>query len=85
MFLSLTLAKLSAAGAPKTSERTEIPKADDIKPQSSSGIEDLFKDAPPIMPATSLEKPQKDVKNDIMSLFDKVLLYDYFRVYYFSS
>nr|GMD53245.1 probable ADP-ribosylation factor GTPase-activating protein AGD5 [Ipomoea batatas] len=65
-------AGFQSAGAPKTSERTEIPKADDIKPQSSSGIEDLFKDAPPIMPATSLEKPQKDVKNDIMSLFDKM-------------
>lgn len=64
-------AGFQSAGAPKTSERTEITKADDIKPQSSSGIEDLFKDAPPIMPATSLEKPQKDVKNDIMSLFDK--------------
>nr|GMD54881.1 probable ADP-ribosylation factor GTPase-activating protein AGD5 [Ipomoea batatas] len=65
-------AGFQSAGAPKTSERTEITKADDIKPQSSSGIEDLFKDAPPIMPATSLEKPQKDVKNDIMSLFDKM-------------
>lgn len=64
-------AGFQSAGASKTSEKTEITKADDTKPQSSSGIEDLFKDAPPIMPASSLEKPQKDVKNDIMSLFDK--------------
>lgn len=40
--------------------------------QSSSQIEDLFKDLPSVMPVPVSEKPKKDVKNDIMSLFEKV-------------
>lgn len=54
-------------------EKTGVSKSDDQKPQSAaaSGIEDLFKDLPSIVPSASSEKPQKDVKNDIMSLFDK--------------
>eukprot|EP00258_Populus_trichocarpa_P028158 XP_024444177.1 probable ADP-ribosylation factor GTPase-activating protein AGD5 isoform X1 [Populus trichocarpa] len=39
--------------------------------QSVSGIEDLFKDSPSLATPSVLEKPQKDVKNDIMSLFEK--------------
>ncbi|KAB1217201.1 putative ADP-ribosylation factor GTPase-activating protein AGD5 [Morella rubra] len=39
--------------------------------QSSSQIEDLFKDSPSVMPVPVSEKPKKDVKNDIMSLFEK--------------
>ncbi|GMP52832.1 hypothetical protein CsSME_00018510 [Camellia sinensis var. sinensis] len=46
-------------------------KPDDNKTQSTSGIEDLFKDTPSLAPSMVSEKPQKDVKNDIMSLFDK--------------
>ncbi|KAG6793880.1 hypothetical protein POTOM_003104 [Populus tomentosa] len=38
---------------------------------SVSGIEDLFKDSPSLATPSVLEKPQKDVKNDIMSLFEK--------------
>ncbi|CAN4102844.1 unnamed protein product [Withania somnifera] len=55
------------------SEKTGVTKSDDQKPQSAaaSGIEDIFKDLPSIEPSVSSEKPQKDVKNDIMSLFDK--------------
>ncbi|XP_059282590.1 ADP-ribosylation factor GTPase-activating protein AGD5-like [Lycium ferocissimum] len=56
-------------------EKTEVTKSDDQKSQSAaaSGIEDLFKDLPSIVPSASSEKPQvqKDAKNDIMSLFDK--------------
>lgn len=37
---------------------------------STSGIEDLFKDSP-VTTTSMSEKPQKDVKNDIMSLFEK--------------
>lgn len=54
-------------------EKTEVTKSDDQKTQSAaaSGFEDLFKDLPSIVPPASSEKPQKDAKNDIMSLFDK--------------
>lgn len=40
--------------------------------QPSSGIEDLFKDSTSVSPSLVPEKPVKDVKNDIMSLFEKV-------------
>ncbi|KAI3509883.1 hypothetical protein L1887_25407 [Cichorium endivia] len=44
----------------------------DNKTNPASGIEDLFKDAPTLsQPDTSAKAPQKDVKNDIMSLFEK--------------
>ncbi|KAI5662703.1 hypothetical protein M9H77_22026 [Catharanthus roseus] len=39
--------------------------------QSASSVEDLFKDSLSIASANASLKPQKDVKNDIMSLFDK--------------
>lgn len=39
--------------------------------QSKTGIEDLFKDLTLVTPPI-LEKPQKDMKNDIMNLFEKV-------------
>ncbi|KAK4342036.1 hypothetical protein RND71_037852 [Anisodus tanguticus] len=54
-------------------EKTGVTKFDDHKSQSAAapGIEDLFKDLPSIVPSASPEKLQKDVKNDIMSLFDK--------------
>ncbi|KAL3733692.1 hypothetical protein ACJRO7_023117 [Eucalyptus globulus] len=53
---------------------TETEKSNHSKPvesstQSTSVIEDLFKDVT-LVPSVS-EKPQKDVKNDIMSLFEK--------------
>ncbi|KAJ6728014.1 ADP-RIBOSYLATION FACTOR GTPASE-ACTIVATING PROTEIN AGD5 [Salix koriyanagi] len=46
-------------------------KAVENKTQSNSGIEDLFKDLPSLATPSVSEKPQKDVKNDIMSLFEK--------------
>ncbi|CAL9155941.1 unnamed protein product [Musa hybrid cultivar] len=39
--------------------------------QSISGIEDLFKDSPPLMVSSSSVKSQASIKNDIMSLFEK--------------
>ncbi|XP_061343590.1 ADP-ribosylation factor GTPase-activating protein AGD5-like isoform X2 [Gastrolobium bilobum] len=54
-----------------TAEKTSPPKAVGSTPQSASGIEDLFKDSPSMTPSLAPEKPQKDVKNDIMSLFEK--------------
>ncbi|XP_038686515.1 ADP-ribosylation factor GTPase-activating protein AGD5-like isoform X2 [Tripterygium wilfordii] len=39
--------------------------------QSTSAIEDLFKDTPLFTTTRVADKPQKDVKNDIMSLFEK--------------
>jgi len=57
-----------------TAEKTSPPKAaDNSTLPSATGIEDLFKDSPSMMPSLTPEKPQKDVKNDIMSLFEKVL------------
>ncbi|KAL2331482.1 hypothetical protein Fmac_019063 [Flemingia macrophylla] len=52
-------------------EKTTLRKAADSTPQSASGIEDLFKDSPSVTPCLAPEKPQKDLKNDIMSLFEK--------------
>ncbi|CAI9088588.1 OLC1v1022964C6 [Oldenlandia corymbosa var. corymbosa] len=59
--------------APETStaEPSAPTKPDDNKTPSATGIDDLFKDSPSILPTSTTEKPQKDVKNDIMSLFDK--------------
>ncbi|XP_072955347.1 ADP-ribosylation factor GTPase-activating protein AGD5 [Typha angustifolia] len=41
------------------------------KSESASSIEDLFKDSSSDIPPLHPEKSQKNVKNDIMSLFDK--------------
>ncbi|KAJ9562779.1 hypothetical protein OSB04_007939 [Centaurea solstitialis] len=51
--------------------QTDLPKAVDNKAKPASGLEDLFKDSPPLSQPNASEKPQKDVKNDIMSLFEK--------------
>ncbi|MQM03685.1 hypothetical protein Taro_036471 [Colocasia esculenta] len=51
-------------------DNTNTTKPDESKVQGVSGIEDLFKDSPSV-PAMGSEKAQKDVKNDIMSLFEK--------------
>ena len=69
-FVAITV---SAAAEVSTAEKTSPPKAADSTPVSASGIEDLFKDLSPVTPSLTPEKPQKDVKNDIMRLFEKVL------------
>ncbi|XP_024968061.1 probable ADP-ribosylation factor GTPase-activating protein AGD5 [Cynara cardunculus var. scolymus] len=50
---------------------TDLTKPVDNKAKPTSGIEDLFKDPPLFSQPNASEKPQKDVKNDIMSLFEK--------------
>ncbi|QCD86944.1 ADP-ribosylation factor GTPase-activating protein AGD5 isoform X1 [Vigna unguiculata] len=64
------------AGFQSATEALPAPKNDttksvDSRPQSTSGIEDLFKDTPSVTTSSTPENPQKDVKNDIMSLFEK--------------
>ncbi|XP_028807579.1 ADP-ribosylation factor GTPase-activating protein AGD5 isoform X1 [Neltuma alba] len=59
----------SAAEA-STTGKTGSTKAVESTPKSNSGIEDLFKDSPSVTPLVP-EKPPKDLKNDIMSLFEK--------------
>lgn len=63
---------VSAATEALSAEKTDTTKSVDGTPQSTSGIEDLFKDSPSVTPSLTPENPQKDVKNDIMSLFEKV-------------
>ncbi|CAN1775368.1 ADP-ribosylation factor GTPase-activating protein AGD5 [Linum perenne] len=55
-----------------TVEKADPPKAverNDARP--TTVIEDLFKDEPSTVSPAVSQKPQKDVKNDIMSLFEK--------------
>ena len=62
---------VSAAAEASTTEKTASTKAVESNPKANSGIEDLFKDLPSLTPSVPV-KPQKDMKNDIMSLFEKV-------------
>ncbi|KAL7186363.1 hypothetical protein ACSBR2_028163 [Camellia fascicularis] len=64
-------AGFQSAAEGSTADKTVSTKPDDNNTQPTSGIEDLFKDSPSLAPSTVSEKPIKDVKNDIMSLFDK--------------
>lgn len=63
-------AGFQSASEASTSEKTP-PKSVESTPQPASGIEDLFKDSPSVTPSLAADKPQKDAKNDIMSLFEK--------------
>ncbi|XP_071693101.1 ADP-ribosylation factor GTPase-activating protein AGD5-like isoform X2 [Rutidosis leptorrhynchoides] len=60
-----SVGETSATGA------TSPAKPVDSKPKSFSEIDELFKDPPPISQNNTSEKPQKDVKSDILSLFEK--------------
>ncbi|XP_009342444.1 ADP-ribosylation factor GTPase-activating protein AGD5 [Pyrus x bretschneideri] len=62
-------AGFQSAEKASTAEKTGPSNAAENNVKSSSGIEDLFKDAPSLTPVSG--KPQKDVKTDIMSLFEK--------------
>ncbi|XP_057460837.1 ADP-ribosylation factor GTPase-activating protein AGD5-like isoform X2 [Actinidia eriantha] len=64
-------AGFQSAADGSTADKTGSTKADDNKTRSTSGIEDLFKDSPSLAPSKVLEKPPKDTKTDIMSLFDR--------------
>lgn len=61
----------AAAAEGSAADKTGSTEPDAKKTHSSSGIEDLFQDSPSVVSTVS-EKPQKDAKTDIMSLFDKV-------------
>ncbi|KAI8551280.1 hypothetical protein RHMOL_Rhmol06G0173300 [Rhododendron molle] len=54
------------------------------KTHSSSGIEDLFQDSPYLVYAAS-EKPKKDAKTNIMSLYDKAQEKYLIRSYLFDN
>ncbi|WCJ32117.1 ARF-GAP domain 5 [Euphorbia peplus] len=62
----------AAAAAEETSKTDKAGPSKSVEDStiSTSGINDLFKDSPLTTPPLS-EKPQKDVKTDIMSLFEK--------------
>ncbi|KAE8702263.1 ADP-ribosylation factor GTPase-activating protein AGD5 isoform 2 [Hibiscus syriacus] len=51
--------------------KNDPPRAGENNGQFATGVENLFSDSPPITTNQVPEKPQKDVKNDIMSLFEK--------------
>ncbi|CAN6806916.1 unnamed protein product [Brassica oleracea] len=66
-------AGFQSAGSGQTAEKIVKAKLEEKKPDESSSppateIEDLFKDTPNF---TAQQAPQKDVKGDIMSLFEK--------------
>ncbi|KAL1206543.1 ADP-ribosylation factor GTPase-activating protein AGD5 [Cardamine amara subsp. amara] len=63
-------AGFQSAGSGQTTEKivTAKPVESSSPPAPATGIEDLFKDTPIL---TSQQAPQKDVKGDIMSLFEK--------------
>ncbi|KAL5198636.1 hypothetical protein ABZP36_002148 [Zizania latifolia] len=60
----------SAEPAP-SSEKKDSAKPAESKPLSTSGIEDLFKDSPAVTASSAPAVSQVNVKNDIMSLFEK--------------
>lgn len=64
-------AGFQSAAEMSTAEKTGPPNAVESTPLSAPGVEDLFKDSFSVTPSLTPVKPQKDVKNDIMSLFEK--------------
>ncbi|CAN6219248.1 unnamed protein product [Urochloa humidicola] len=54
-----------------SSEKKDSDKPAESKPQSTSGIEDLFKDSPAVSLSSTPAVSQVNAKNDIMSLFEK--------------
>ncbi|XP_038998182.1 ADP-ribosylation factor GTPase-activating protein AGD5-like isoform X3 [Hibiscus syriacus] len=64
-------AGFQSAGNTSATDKNDLPQAGEKNAQTATGIENLFDDSPPTTTNQVPEKPQKDVKNDIMSLFDK--------------
>lgn len=60
-----------AAGNAQKNSTAPTSKSVENKSQPASGIEDLFKDPPPISQPLAPQKSQENVKSDIMSLFEK--------------
>ncbi|KAL8171964.1 hypothetical protein V2J09_023768 [Rumex salicifolius] len=63
-------AGFQSADQASSSVKTDLTKTVDSGKQSTAGIEDLFSGSSLLEPAAPA-KPQKDVKSDIMSLFEK--------------
>ncbi|XXG71371.1 hypothetical protein AAC387_Pa07g0642 [Persea americana] len=75
-------AGFQSAEATNTDKKVSRTKPVESNTQSKTDIEDLFKDSPSAMqPAAASIKPQKDVKNDIMSLFEKSNMVSPFSVH----
>jgi stromal membrane-associated protein len=55
-----------------TADKDELSKIAESKTESKYNSEDLFKDSLSVTNSIS-EKPQKDVKNDIMNHFEQVV------------
>jgi stromal membrane-associated protein len=68
---SWDIQKFSAAQPVPSSEKKDSAKPAESKPQSTSGIEDLFKDSPAVSVSSAPAVSQANAKNDIMSLFEK--------------
>lgn len=66
------MSNVTAAEEASSAEKPGPAKPAEAITQSTSGIEDLFKDTTTVSPSIVPEKPVKDVKTDIMSLFEKV-------------
>eukprot|EP00262_Sarcandra_glabra_P021668 TRINITY_DN927_c0_g1_i1.p1 TRINITY_DN927_c0_g1~~TRINITY_DN927_c0_g1_i1.p1 ORF type:complete len:468 (-),score=89.47 TRINITY_DN927_c0_g1_i1:299-1702(-) len=64
-------AGFQSAEARTTAEKVSLTSPVESKTQSMSGIEDLFKDSPSVTPPSVSEKSTKDVKTDILGLFEK--------------
>ena len=67
---STLMISIKAAGGLSATGKTSSVNPNENKTPAASGIEDLFKDSSPVPSSSS--KAQKDVNNDIMSLFEKV-------------
>lgn len=65
-----TWAGFQSAESISTPEVVNTPETVESRAHATPGIEDLFKDAQALTPPVS-NQPKKDVKNDIMSLFEK--------------
>ncbi|GAB4849564.1 hypothetical protein Ancab_004358 [Ancistrocladus abbreviatus] len=72
-------AGFQSADQPSTSNKTDSTKAVESSKQLSSGIEDLFIGSSSTPSAS--QKPQKDVKSDIMNLFEKSKMVSPFAVH----
>ncbi|KAJ4981208.1 hypothetical protein NE237_032045 [Protea cynaroides] len=70
-----------SAESSSTTETVSSTKPIENMTSSTPGIEDLFKDTPSLAYAPVSEKPQKDVKNDIMNLFEKSNMVSPFSVH----
>ncbi|XP_073143224.1 ADP-ribosylation factor GTPase-activating protein AGD5-like isoform X2 [Henckelia pumila] len=74
-------AGFQSADASSLKENTGPAKLVDTKAQSTSEIEDLFRDSPSITSTSMPDTPEKNAKCDIMSLFDKSNMVSPFSVH----